>query len=582
MPSSLGSGSLPSGRSSRESSPARFERVKLLRNRCLAMLDQLDNWEPANTVENSGSSWTLVNGSNCVWPGNLSEKTPIEGLLKLKASIEAELRFLDTLYNSPDLIKDSHVNSTNVPNLEVVLASLATANNPTAVFKPFQFSEPCPTCHNGRYKRYLCVCPPNLRQGLDKSVKVDLVVDHGCTWIKVRASNARAVEYEFLEDPNYVSDDDDPSRIFAIQKRRATTVAANPVHGKVPRVIFRFTAIDELDARVADLLTQAGIEAEVVPAADLLQAARTRDFVHDASSRNACSSLSQLPPLSPTLNLDGSTLIALVSDLSHSHTMAQYASTLPSFATQLDAETATPLLAPLISLLSGHRLVVTERALAHFVNILRTVAGPKERLRAMFLLPDLATPGDIAHGHDGVSMPVDVRAETEAKAAGLAWRTHRNLSLVPTWLHSLLGALLTDLEPIDPHPDLVSDMFAELQAVTQGNDKYALEAAKRAHMSGRERARQATSGENKARIVYVNGRKPGKVKWMHASVFGTSHACGFTTVTANLAIVRSVQELGVPISVWVHQPRSLTEQKSMMAARVQWKACRMQMQTWYP
>ncbi|KNE69343.1 hypothetical protein AMAG_13712 [Allomyces macrogynus ATCC 38327] len=201
------------------------------------------------------------------------------------------------------------------------------------------------------------------------------------------------------------------------------------------------------------------------------------------------------------------------------------ASSQAAFAAQLDAEQATPLLAPLVAVLArAERLVVTHVALDHFRDVAAVVAGPTERLRVQFLFPSLLP--DAAHADP----------ETVRSAAGILARLPR----------------------IEVVPDAVAPVFAQIQAKLDAHGQARNAAAAAAAASG-------TGGRgSKLPPLYVNGRRPGKLKWLHAQVFGTGHGLGATTVTANLALVRSLQELGVPLSVWVHQPRSLTERKDLM------------------
>ncbi|KAI9219246.1 hypothetical protein BC828DRAFT_177249 [Blastocladiella britannica] len=480
---------------------------------------------------------------------------------------------------------------TNVPHLEVVVLTLCTARHPVAVMKTFAYSLPCPTCQphlstaapSGDTDAVaMCTCPPAIRKNLEleQSVKVDVVANHGTTWIRLRAASARAVEREFLDDPNYSesesdsdwneSDDDDdgtglngngrgtpdlytlePASIRTL-RQFVTAAAANPIHGSAPSVVMHFTGLDELDARVDRLIRSTGVLTHVSLVQHASVAAQFAAILTalDTLPRhlNAGSHPLIVPPLTSTVNLDGSTLIALASQLSHTHTMPESVSAQPIFAAQLESERATHLLVPLTSLLARHRLVATRQALAHFQTIMKSVAGPTERIRVLLLLPELFEPGDFNHLHDGTDFPIDTNAEQSAIDQGKQWRAAiadgespaaAAARLLLPRHRTILGPLqrLRSIESIDG--DDISPVYAELERLT-------------------------TEGPGRAK--HINGRRPGKFKWSHATVLGTAHMLGCVTITANLAMVRSVQELGIACAAWVHQPRSLTEQKSMLAA----------------
>ncbi|KNE68827.1 hypothetical protein AMAG_13466 [Allomyces macrogynus ATCC 38327] len=506
-----------------------YDRAVALHARCAALLPPLAAFEPATALENGGCSWTAYDGGRTsVWPYLSTQRRPIEGLHSLDRTIRAELRFLESLLRNPDRIRESHVTATNVLQLEVVVQALVAEPAPVAVMKTFVYYDPCPVCDEGD----VCTCAPETRREREHSVKVDLIADHGAKWLKLRARNERGVEYEFLDDPHYVSESDESDESdsddsdlepeiaelasasrsirdhFAHYARAAD---AHPVHYSPPRVVIRFCHLETPDPRVVALLESAGLEVE--------GAAAHATVPHPVSA--------PIPPLRPVLNLDGSTLIALTSDLAHTHTMtSRTASSQAAFAAQLDAEQATPLLAPLVAVLArADRLVVTQVALDHFRDVAAVVAGPTERLRVQFLFPSLLP--DAAH------------ADPSAVVAA--------------------AGILARLPKIHVVPDSVAPVFTQIQAKLDAHGE-----ARNAAIAAAAASGAGTGRGSKVPPLYVNGRRPGKLKWLHAQVFGTGHGVQATTVTANLALVRSLQELGVPLSVWVHQPRSLTERKDLM------------------
>ncbi|KAI9148558.1 hypothetical protein H9P43_010156 [Blastocladiella emersonii ATCC 22665] len=545
------------------------DRAGILRAQCLSLLDQLGGWSAAGTLDNGGSSWSLLHGGACyVWPGPRGLPTPIDGLHKLEAALRAELGFLDDLLANPARITASNVASSNLAHLEAVVATLMIEPHPVAVFKTFTYSAPCSECY-GAEQRQLCVCSPVDRatRELERRVRIDVVADHGRQWIKLRASGPRAIMSEFLTPQQQSSHSSNGSAGGTQLLEYAKCARANPVLGLVPQLHFRFTRVagGQLDPRVHSQLYDAGFHVTTATPSAFANHCGPVDLARPVHC-NHSSLASLVPTLTSTINLDCSTLIALTSELPHTRALPPAVAAHPSFAAQLATELASPLLGPLVAALQPCSLVVTQRALDRFRDILRTVAGPRERIRGMFLLPRLVAPGDVADGHDDVRMFVDPVAEQAATEAGLAARQESGaVPLLHPDLREILGPLV-HLPLMAGVPNHASARFTELRRITEGADARAA-AIGLSSLSARERRRHEQAGTRAGAIVYVNGRRPRRLERARLDVFGTGDALGAVTVTANVSFVRSVQELTIPVPAWTHQPRSLTELKALMETR---------------
>jgi hypothetical protein len=86
--------------------------------------------------------------------------------------------------------------------------------------------------------------------------------------------------------------------------------------------------------------------------------------------------------------LDCSTLIALISEMSHTTDLSKSDLANPHLQRQWLQEQKAPLLHVLIPLLKNRALYTTQKIKSAFLNIVRTLAGPRERSRAQCLFPE--------------------------------------------------------------------------------------------------------------------------------------------------------------------------------------------------
>lgn len=97
----------------------------------------------------------------------------------------------------------------------------------------------------------------------------------------------------------------------------------------------------------------------------------------------------ELATLTPTLNMDHTILVDLISDLSHSHLTPQPWQA-PTTRAQIVDENSAPggvMLRTLHPILAGRTLLCTREAAEHFHDMLATVGTPTERRRGHLLVP---------------------------------------------------------------------------------------------------------------------------------------------------------------------------------------------------
>ncbi|KAF7440040.1 hypothetical protein PC9H_000381 [Pleurotus ostreatus] len=244
----------------------------------------------------------------------------IPGIRKLRDAIQMDLEALEKFLQSPES-KHLPALSTNAPYLISVWNELLCAPTPvTAVMKTFQ-----PTASGGSNRK------PGVRQK-QNPVKVDVVADNGRRWIRVNTIKNSRLLAEFREIDSYVTSsedesDDDAAKPSLAQNELDNSVLrmgrslldaakANPLGGSntLPRITMRLTRLAlsptaDTDPRIAQtvrLLEAMDIEVEFGEQTDVkLPRPRPEDPISFKPT--------------PFINLDLSILIALVSDLTHSH-----------------------------------------------------------------------------------------------------------------------------------------------------------------------------------------------------------------------------------------------------------------------
>ncbi|KND03493.1 uncharacterized protein SPPG_00977 [Spizellomyces punctatus DAOM BR117] len=365
--------------------------------------------------------------------GATARSTLAGGLHKLRSVTRAENKFLEKLVSTPTSIRPAHTSCSNIPYLSAVFRLVRTEPGVTHVFHTFNYAHE----------------PGGPRR---ESIRVDIVAQKGQQWIKVKASALKGFQNDLCDEEEEESEEEENSTpssnddsnktlqangrtvldgfspptlpIYQQAKRLLMAAEQNSLHYQTPTVVMKFVGKEEVDMRVQDTLRSMGILVEIhgdnanIDPKELGKTyndSQIRNGPPDPSSTNRGppsfnneASVSRLqtdatlhPGIADTLNLDVTTLIALVTDITHRlDTIPVAAFDIPSLQLQASQETRRPLLPTLRDMFHTRYLVTTSTALRKFVDILKVLGGPTEQLRAK----NLIIPGELA---------TDVMAELE-------------------------------------------------------------------------------------------------------------------------------------------------------------------------
>ncbi|CEG71297.1 hypothetical protein RMATCC62417_07052 [Rhizopus microsporus] len=314
-----------------------------------------------------------------------NKQSPILGLYRYTNSLLAEKHFIEKLLQEPTLIKKEHVQSTNLGYLEPVYEALESIECKNEVMK------------------IIGVPLPNQDIWLSqvalikrKSIKVDIIAQNGLVWVKVIARNAKAFRHEVMgleqkeEDDDYCSDDDDdnikePSAsdfdslpIFNKARDYLMAARAYHVHYHTPVVVFAFMRIrpqeDVFVQRIMDRLTEMGIIVHLQTPDNDLQGAympllKGIDVTNLSTEK---------------LNLDVSSIFALISELSHHPCSPDDISAIP-IKVQAEREASVRCLPQLKRIVEGKELYMVQTAYDRLKSIIDIVGGPNEIARFQYL-----------------------------------------------------------------------------------------------------------------------------------------------------------------------------------------------------
>ena len=259
------------------------------------------------------------------------------------------------------------------------------------------------------------------KQRNSRSAIVDIVANDGAEWIKVSIVSAKRLIFEIAKEgwEGYGGDSDEehsdnekvPPGTRSPEKAKLEIVGlaedlreashATRIKYRHPQVKFILPRIhegenDTIDAVLADIratgaLTICGQTTQAQQIYDLnnMHATPPSLFNHMLPSPSH-------PPLTPTLNIDCTILLALISDISHvvradlpaspSNPSGVYHSAIKK---QIDAEEHTPLLPQEIyTLLKGRKMVATAPAAKRMREIVTTMGTTAEKDRASILFAE--------------------------------------------------------------------------------------------------------------------------------------------------------------------------------------------------
>lgn len=279
------------------------------------------------------------------------------GYSKLVSKIQAEKSFLESLAATDEPVKENSLRSTNLIHLEALTYTAEHIGNVTSVISPLKF----------------------LTRDQDKiNIVVDVIGHNGKAWIKVTARKAEALHRTWEDGGDYGDHD-------IVQQVQFYQLASeqNPIEFAPPKVHVVF--YNGVTQDIVDELSELGVTVHGHIFKDMEESKRGRPSLPVFPLPEVTTGLPPSVPSGKTpVNMDVTTLIALVSELSHGgHVYSFKESYIEDLARQ---ERATPFLVPMETYLADKDLIVCETALKDFKNILSTIAGPNELARAKKLL----------------------------------------------------------------------------------------------------------------------------------------------------------------------------------------------------
>ncbi|XP_040519116.1 UPF0415 protein C7orf25 homolog isoform X2 [Gallus gallus] len=381
------------------------------------------------------------------------QKRKIEGGAKLCGKLKAELNFLHKVESGKVVIKESHLQSTNLTHLQAIIQSAENLEDVVSVLQVFSYED---------------------RFGNRQTLVVDVVANGGHTWVKAIGRKAEALHNIWLGRGQY----GDKSIIEQAEDFLQAS-CQQPVEYSNPHIIFAF--YNSVSSPMAERLKEMGISVrgDVVAVSSLVEPSVENQHLSASESdeeglelqvtrvdrENLVTSIafpSQIKVnVCNRVNLDITTLITYVSALNYGGCYFLFKEKV--LTEQAAQERRERVLPQLEEFMEGKELFACESAVRDFQSILETLGGPEEKKRAALLV--------------------------------------KRISVVP---------------------DQPSDRALRLVASSK-----------------------------------INSRS--------LTIFGTGDTLKAITMTANSGFVRAAANQGVKFSVFVHQPRALTESKESVA-----------------
>ncbi|UJR30833.1 hypothetical protein I4U23_018350 [Adineta vaga] len=300
----------------------------------------------------------------------------IPGIGKLERKFRAEDRFLKRLRNGTGDVNANHLKSSNLTHLRAVLEQIEEIglDNINGVLVPYK---------DDRHQLLIC----------------DIVYNEGRTWMKIIARNAQALHLIWKGNGHY------GQRTILISMRQyLETARHNEIRYQTPEIVFYF--VQGVTEPLANLLRKNGIvvKGSIVEVNEDVE--KRLQIVDDFSSSDSDeendseieddnenndndddddddlnTNTDFIPTNEPNkINLDVSTLICLVSELTHGGHIYRYPNKWLEVPAQLErAQRLTP---KLENYMKDKELYVCQTAFEEFNSIVSIVGGPNEKQRA--------------------------------------------------------------------------------------------------------------------------------------------------------------------------------------------------------
>ncbi|KFM58501.1 hypothetical protein X975_22281, partial [Stegodyphus mimosarum] len=309
----------------------------------------------------------------------------ISGKAKLLRKIEAELKFLKRLSKNQEKLKEEHIRSSNIYHLSAIVRSCNEMQGVIKVLETFSY-----------------VTEENEGEVYEDSLAVDIVADFGNTWVKVATRNPHHLYQASVGHGKY------GRKSIVEQVQDMVECASQNEHMfTIPKIVVRLAAgvtkelkalLEELNVLViGDIISSDTDDTSRDAVSQLtdklekfdynseedLSSISSENFVVDHSDESSYFNMQALPS-DAILNLDVSTFLAYVSNMTNGHCHAKYSEKLLTDLAKM--EQARPVKIILDQLFKDRKLVCCETAYRDFLEILSTVGGEAEKQRAKKML----------------------------------------------------------------------------------------------------------------------------------------------------------------------------------------------------
>lgn len=286
---------------------------------------------------------------------SLLEFGDIEGIQKLVRKIKQELAFLKKICRD-NKIKKEHLQCSNLTHFNALVQTLNDIKICQSVNKVFIF--------DGR------------------KITVDIVCEGGLSWIKVIARNPKSISQICMGDASY-----GVRSILDQAEEYLECAQLYPCLFQTPNITFVFA--NGISSELAVELESLGIIVKGNRLKNLnLENVTFETYESELTTQNT-SHINKI-------NLDVSAMLAYVSSVTNG-SCKKYVFSVPVLTQQAEWESKRPVKPILDSYFKDKKLYCCETARASFVEIVQTVGGPNERIRAqeflkkIIVLPDNAT-----------------------------------------------------------------------------------------------------------------------------------------------------------------------------------------------
>mmetsp|Transcript_4872 Transcript_4872/g.10744 ORF Transcript_4872/g.10744 Transcript_4872/m.10744 type:complete len:351 (+) Transcript_4872:3-1055(+) len=302
----------------------------------------------------------------------------VDGTDKILRKLQAENVFIDKMQQRMIPVTKSRVQSTNLGHFEAILAAIRQSSSVVAIHQWFN----CP--------RRDC-----------QTIKVDVVADGGATWVEVVTMPPHKLR-QFWVDARPGQTD-----MKTHVQQLIATARQNPHFYRTPKIVlfFHCGVLDTVRDRLGrmgvsvsgEVITDSVREWESDSDSDSEEGEEQHvGGVEDDDHESGEVSDLSLVPKDLAVNLDVTTLINLVSEISHGGEPISDAN--PFLTAQYAEERVRPLLPKLQALLEGRRLIACESAVRDFKAIVTKIGGTVENRRADELLTRVEVVGDSPPG----------------------------------------------------------------------------------------------------------------------------------------------------------------------------------------